>query len=75
MGASASTMQIGCMKDFDWPGNDMGAFFNGLIDEVRIYEKALETAQVKELYYAGLDRLLAKGLIDEQEYQERLALK
>jgi len=75
MGASASTMQIGCMKDFDWPGNDMGAFFNGLIDEVRIYEKALETAQIEELYYAGLDNLLAKGLIDEQEYQERLALK
>jgi prepilin-type N-terminal cleavage/methylation domain-containing protein len=72
IGDSASTMQIGCMKDFDWPGNDMGAFFNGLIDEVRIYEKALETAQVEKLYYAGLDNLLAKGLIDEQEHQERL---
>ena len=52
-----------------------GSFFKGLIDEVRIYEKALETAQIKELYYAGLDRLLVKGLIDEQEYQKRLALK
>jgi len=50
-------------------------YFNGLIDEVRIYEKALETAQIEELYYAGLDNLLAKGLIDEQEYQERIALK
>ena len=49
--------------------------FNGTIDEVRIYEKALETAQIEELYYAGLDRLLAKGLIDEEEYQERLALR
>jgi prepilin-type N-terminal cleavage/methylation domain-containing protein len=51
------------------------AFGPGLIDEVRIYEKALETAQVEELYYAGLDNLLAKGLIDEEEYQERLVLK
>ncbi|HUV81222.1 MAG TPA: LamG-like jellyroll fold domain-containing protein [Patescibacteria group bacterium] len=57
------------------PYTELVGPFNGLIDEVRIYEKALETAQVKELYYAGLDRLLAKGLIDEQEYQERLALK
>jgi len=75
IGVSASTMQIGCMKDFDWPGNHMGAFFNGLIDEVRIYEKALETAQVEALYYAGLDNLLAKGLIDEKEYQERIVLR
>ena len=57
------------------PYTELVGPFNGLIDEVRIYEKALEIAQVEELYYAGLDRLLAKGLIDEQEYQERLALK
>jgi len=50
-------------------------YFNGLIDEVRIYERALETAQIEELYYAGLDSLLAKGLINKQEYHERLALK
>jgi hypothetical protein len=58
-------------------GPNLGSplFWNGLIDEVRIYEKALETAQVEELYYAGLDNLLAKGLIDEQEYRERLVLK
>jgi prepilin-type N-terminal cleavage/methylation domain-containing protein len=49
--------------------------FNGLIDEVRIYEKALETAQVEELYYAGLDSLLAEGLIDQEEYQEKLSLR
>ena len=47
----------------------------GFIDEVRIYEKALETAQVEALYYAGLDNLLAKGLIDEKEYQERIVLR
>jgi len=43
--------------------------FNGLIDDVRIYEKALETAQVEELYYAGLQKLLSEGKINEQEYQ------
>jgi len=53
-------------------GNWLNNNFNGLIDEVRIYEKALETAQVEELYYAGLDGLLVRGLINEQEYQGRL---
>ncbi len=43
--------------------------FNGLIDEVRIYEKALETAQVEALYYAGLQKLLSEGKISQQEYQ------
>jgi len=60
-----------------WIGKYPGPayYFNGLIDEVRIYEKALETAQVEALYYAGLDNLLARGLIEEEEYQKRLALK
>ena len=48
------------------------SYYGGFLDDVRIYEKALETAQVEALYYAGLDNLLAKGLIDEEEYQERL---
>jgi prepilin-type N-terminal cleavage/methylation domain-containing protein len=65
---------IGNLRVAGWPRSST-YWFNGLIDDVRIYEKALETAQVEALYYAGLDNLLAKGLIDEQEYQERLALK
>jgi prepilin-type N-terminal cleavage/methylation domain-containing protein len=49
--------------------------FNGFIDDVRIYETALTSAQVEALYYAGLDNLYAKSLIDKQEYQERLLAK
>ncbi len=48
--------------------------YSGKIDEVRIYEKALETAQIKELYYAGLERLLAESKITNEEYQERLKI-
>jgi prepilin-type N-terminal cleavage/methylation domain-containing protein len=44
----------------------------GLIDDVRIYETALTSAQVEALYYAGLENLYNKGLIGEQEYQERV---
>jgi len=56
-------------------GRTLGNYYpaNGLIDEVRIYERALETAQIETLYYASLDSLLARGLLDEQEYRERLA--
>jgi prepilin-type N-terminal cleavage/methylation domain-containing protein len=48
-------------------------YFTGLIDEVRIYEIALTSAQLQSQYYAGLDRLLAKGLMDRGEYEQRLA--
>jgi prepilin-type N-terminal cleavage/methylation domain-containing protein len=49
------------------------ARMNGLIDEVRIYSTALTSAQIASKYYAGLDRLLVKGLMDKKEYRERLA--
>jgi len=47
--------------------------FDGLIDEVRIYNAALTTAQIRFQYYAGLGRLLAEELITGQEYQQYLA--
>ena len=31
-------------------------FFRGLIDDVRIYHRALSSAEVKELYQTTLDR-------------------
>ena len=56
IGASASTMQIGCMKDFDWPGDDMGVFFNGLIDDVRIYNSSLTASEIQKIYAEGMER-------------------
>jgi len=47
--------------------------FSGLIDEVRIYATALTSTQIESQYYAGLNKLLAKGQITEQEYRQRLA--
>jgi prepilin-type N-terminal cleavage/methylation domain-containing protein len=49
-----------------------GARYNGLIDEVSIYATSLTSAQIKSQYYAGLERLLAKGQVTKQEYQQRL---
>jgi prepilin-type N-terminal cleavage/methylation domain-containing protein len=50
-----------------------GQKFNGLLDEVRIYRAALTTFQIQSQYYAGLDKLLADGLMDKEEYEWRLA--
>jgi prepilin-type N-terminal cleavage/methylation domain-containing protein len=47
--------------------------FNGLIDEVRIYSAVLTATQVQSQYYAGLNNLLTKGLMEKGEYRERLA--
>ena len=46
--------------------------FNGLIDDVRIYNAAIPTSQVQENYYSGLNRLLVKGVILAGEYFQRI---
>jgi hypothetical protein len=51
-----------------------GGAVNGSIDEVRIYDTALTFSQIQSQYYAGLNKLLVRGLIGEEEYQRRLRL-
>ena len=46
--------------------------FDGLIDDVRVYNIALSTSQIKQHYVAGLNSLLAKGSISKEEYDQRL---
>jgi prepilin-type N-terminal cleavage/methylation domain-containing protein len=55
-----------------WIGRGSWGYFNGLADEVHIYSTALTATQIQSQYYAGLERLLTKGQITEQEYQQRL---
>ncbi len=47
-------------------------FFNGSIDDIRIYNVAIPTSQIKEQYYAGLTRLLSSGSITKEEYEARI---
>jgi len=49
-----------------------GGGVKGLIAEVRIYNRAIDTAQIQSLYYAGLNNLYVKGQITEREFQERI---
>jgi len=46
--------------------------YNGLIDDVRIYNEALSTSQIKQEYVAGLNSLLANNNISKEEYKQRL---
>jgi prepilin-type N-terminal cleavage/methylation domain-containing protein len=49
-----------------------GYHYTGLIDEVRIYAISLTSSQIQSRYYAGLDKLLVKGQITQEEYKERV---
>jgi hypothetical protein len=54
-------------------GEYPGFYFNGSIDEVRIYNAALTASVVREQYVDGIDKLLANSQITEQDYRQRLA--
>jgi len=47
--------------------------FNGLIDEVRIFNAAMPTSQIQQNYFIGLNKLFAKNQITQSDYQQRLA--
>ncbi|MFA5072103.1 MAG: LamG-like jellyroll fold domain-containing protein [Candidatus Pacearchaeota archaeon] len=44
----------------------------GKMDEVRLYNAAMPTSQIKEQYYAGLNKMLNSGNIDKEEYVSRI---
>jgi len=46
--------------------------FNGLIDEVRIYNSAATITQIQSNYLAGLNKLLSNGAISKTEYNKRI---
>lgn len=54
-------------------GGSSDRYFNGLIDDVRIYDAAIPVSQIRALYLAGLDKLLANKEITQQEYNQRIS--
>ena len=46
--------------------------FQGLVDDVRIYNVTIPTSQIQEQYYAGLNKLLANKGITQEEYLSRI---
>ena len=56
-------------------GNRVGTTdrtFNGLIDDIRLYNAALSSSQIKQNYIAGLNSMLANGNISKEDYNERI---
>lgn len=49
-------------------------YFEGYLDEVRIYNAAVPVSRIKEQYYSGLNNLLIKGGITKEEYLSRIKL-
>jgi large repetitive protein len=47
--------------------------FIGKMDEVRLYNAAVPTSQIKEEYYAGLNNLVKNGSISKEEYAQRVS--
>jgi len=48
-------------------------YLDGLIDDLRIYDAALSISQIQQNYYAGANKMLAKGGITIDEYQNNIA--
>jgi len=47
-------------------------WYNGLLDDVRVYNEALPISQIKKNYIAGLDSLFVKGNISKEDYNQRI---
>jgi len=48
-------------------------FFDGSMDDVRVYNAAVPTSQIQQNYFAGLNKLFAKNQITKEEYNKRFA--
>jgi prepilin-type N-terminal cleavage/methylation domain-containing protein len=49
-----------------------GYYYNGLLDELRIFDAKMSSSQIKEQYYIGLNNLLISDQIDSDEYVKRI---
>lgn len=53
-------------------GDSATVFFNGAIDDVRIYDAALPSFRIKQNYIAGLNSMLAHGNMSKKEYNQKI---
>ena len=47
-------------------------FWNGLIDDVRVYAEAIPSTEIQKQYAQGLKKLLANQAITQEEYGQRM---
>jgi prepilin-type N-terminal cleavage/methylation domain-containing protein len=70
--SGTSGLGLGSAQNYIGYNSNAGLYFTGLIDDIRIYDAAIPTSQIKEQYYAGLNKLLASGRINEKDYIEKI---
>ncbi len=51
---------------------DSSHFFNGFVNDIKIYNAALSSSQIKQNYIAGLNSMLANRNISKEDYNERI---
>ncbi|MFA5072036.1 MAG: LamG-like jellyroll fold domain-containing protein [Candidatus Pacearchaeota archaeon] len=66
---SSADLTIGCYLTSGTPIS----FFTGSMDDTRLFNAQIPTSQIQELYYAGLNNLLASGEISADEYAQRIS--
>jgi hypothetical protein len=67
-GTFASTTIASSANPFIMGGRSASCKLNAIIDEVRVYNAALPTSQIKEQYYVGLNSLYSNGEMTKEEY-------
>jgi hypothetical protein len=45
-------------------------YWNGFIDDIRLFNEAMPTSQIREQYYSGLNKLFINGAISTNDYVE-----
>lgn len=68
-GSGYAPISIGC----DMSNTAAANLFTGSIDNAWLFNGPIPTSQIKELYYAGLNSLLASGKISADEYSQRIS--
>jgi prepilin-type N-terminal cleavage/methylation domain-containing protein len=65
IGQTANDVFIG--KNSGWT-----SWFNGLIDDARVYNQAITTSEIQQSYYLGLNKLLNNNGIALNEFNQRI---
>ena len=71
---SASVVNVLGTSGYKRIGNrgDGLEIFKGSMDDLRVYNAALSSSQIKQNYIAGLDSLLSDGNISKEDYNQRI---
>ncbi len=68
--ASNTGTMLAASGDYVYIGSS--AKYQGLIDDVRIYNKAIPTSEIQQNYYTGINKLLKNNSITSVEFNQRL---